>query len=446
MASAPSAAQADRVPYQRFSELILVSVAGHYVFALFYGVVLGQWGIALALGGPATLVLGLFPLVKASVSPVRTRIISHAVLLLNFLGLNLSVIWMGLHAATSAWWLVWWPMFVAHLIGVRDGLAWITLALLAAVGLWLNEQHQWIAPLMRQEDNPLLLMQMGFLLIGAGFGVVVRRAHDRYEHDIKVQQATINQQKQALEWRASKLEGMLQVVQQSNLDRTRMFAQISHEVRTPLNGLLGFAQLLKMTPLSEQQSLHVEQINRCGDTLLQIVNDVLDFSRLENLSTQLDIQPFDAVRVANEAVDMLAPIALQKGVLLSRNFAVDTLQAVGDPLRVKQVMINLLANALKFTLQGEVQLRCAAHQREDGQACLHVEVQDSGIGIPPDAMAHLFQPFSKASDHTIRQFGGSGLGLAICKRLVDRMNGTIGVSSEPGQGSLFWFEVPLLAR
>jgi len=430
------------VPYRRFSELILVSVVGHYTFALFYGVVMGQWGIALALGGPATLVLGLFPLVKTQLKPWLVRLISHIVLLLNFGGLILAVCWMGLTPATAVWWLVWWPMFVAHLLGVRDGLAWIGLALTAAFFVWFNEARHWVPPVMAYSDNPMLLMQLGFLLIGAGFGVVVRRAHDRYEDSIERHQATIAAQKEALEERARSLEDMLGAVQQANLERTRLFAQISHEVRTPLNGLLGFAQLLQMSQLDDGQARHVAQIRHCGDTMLQIVNDVLDFSRLETQSAELHLEPFNAAALCNEVADMLAPIADQRQVQLRRDWSMQPLWVVGDVLRVKQVLLNLLANAIKFSPGGAVSVRAGLQAGPDGTPCLHVELRDSGIGIPADAMPYLFQPFSKASDNTMREFGGSGLGLAICKRLIDMMQGRIGVQSEAGQGSLFWFEVP----
>src|SRR5690606_9606786 len=144
----------------------------------------------------------------------------------------------------------------------------------------------------------LALMQGGFLAVGVGVSVVVRRAHDRFEEDIEIKRQLIDEQNQALERRALKLESMLQAVQQSSLERTRMFAQISHEVRTPLNGLLGFSQLLARTPLDERQTLHVQQIERCGATLMQIVNEMLDFSRLEGQPARLDISSFDAVQVA----------------------------------------------------------------------------------------------------------------------------------------------------
>jgi signal transduction histidine kinase len=355
----------------------------------------------------------------------------------------LSLMLMGLSPSTAVWWLVWWPMFVAHLMGVVDGLVWVVLALGGAALVWSNQDQHWITPLMHTDDNPMRLMQIGFLLIGAGVSAVVRRAYDRYEEDIASNQRMIDRQNQALESRAVKLEAMLQAVQQSSLERTRLFAQISHEVRTPLNGMLGFAQLLQRTDLSPQQVVHVEQINRCGSTLMQIINDVLDFSRLETHATPLNNQPFNAVQLAHEAVDMVSSIAGQKGVLLVREFPSEEIEAIGDPLRVKQVMLNLLANAVKFTPSGEVSVRCRQLKLDNGAPGLYVEVQDSGIGIPRDAISHLFQPFSQASDATIRQYGGSGLGLAVCKRLVDMMNGRIGVNSEPGQGSLFWFQVPI---
>jgi len=439
----PAQGGAGWIKYQRFSELIVVSVAGHFGFALAYGVLLNQWHIALALGGPALLVLGLYPLFKSRMPPGRVRVLSHVLLIGNVAGLNISLMWMGLSASTAVWWLVWWPMFVVHLMGIADGLIWVALALTSAWLIWANQSAHWVQPLMRPQDNPMAWMQIAFLLIGTSVSVVVRRAYDRYEGDIAANRHMIDQQNKALERRAGKLETMLQAVQQSSLERTSLFAQISHEVRTPLNGLLGFSQLLTLTELSEQQKLHVSQIKRCGATLLQIINDVLDFSRLETHATQLNKEPFNMVQLANEAVDMVSSIAEQKGVLLVREFPGEELVAVGDPLRVKQVMLNLLANALKFTPHGAVAVRCRRLDFDTGQPGLYVEVQDSGIGIPPEAIGHLFQPFNQLSDKTIKQYGGSGLGLAICKRLVDMMQGRIGASSQPGQGSLFWFQVPI---
>lgn len=448
MASPPSPpTPAAWVPYRHFSDLLFVSATGHIAFGAFFGLFYGQPLLALSLCGSGLLVGSLFPLLRSRVSARLARSLAHAALLVNLLATSVSLIWIGLSAEVSVWWLVWWPMFVAHILGTRDGLAWVPVTLLTAAGIWANDQAGWLTPLMDASQVPMIVLQAGFLLIGAGVGVVVRRAFDGYHSDIGRQQRIIQSQQQSLADRANHLEEMLQALQQANLERTRLFAQLSHEVRTPLNGVLGFAQLLERTPLDAQQARHVQQINQCGDTLLQLVNEVLDFSRLEARHTQIECRGFDALVLAQEAMDMVSPTATHKGVTLHMEHdggPADEL--MGDPLRIKQVMLNLLANAVKFTDNGQVTLRCHWSRCPTSATLLRVEVQDSGIGVPASAIPHLFKPFCEASDHTIQRYGGSGLGLAICKRLVDMMGGDIGVSSEPGQGSLFWFSVPVGRR
>lgn len=429
--------------YRRFSELIFLSVSGHFVFAVFYGLYLGAAPIGLGLTLPSLLVLALFPLSKTQIRRQLLRLLSHAALVVDFMGLVVSLIWMGMPASTSAWWCALWPLFVAHLIGVVDGLVWFLIGAAGVTFIWANEHYQWITPILRPEDNPVQLMQVVYVMVVLSFGLIVRSAFDRYNRAIEQKQRTIDEQHQALAQRNQTLEDMLQALQQANLERTRMFASISHEVRTPLNGLVGFLQLLKQTSLTPQQLSYLEQVNKCSDTLLQIVNEVLDFSRLESAPTQLTQVAFDPIKVAHEAIDMMESVAQHKGVVIVRELPSTALSVVGDPLRLKQVILNLLGNALKFTEKGTVRVRCQAELASGSEPTLHVEVQDTGIGIPLEVQAQLFQPFSPASDQTMRQYGGSGLGLAICKRLVDMMEGRIGVSSRPGSGSLFWFDVPI---
>ncbi|MDO9237755.1 MAG: HAMP domain-containing sensor histidine kinase [Aquabacterium sp.] len=418
MASPTSAYQAaGSSRHRQLSELACLLVAGHFAVAGYYGLFIGQWAIAAVLALSALPVLGLVPLVRSTHPPSRIRGITYVVLLINLLGFDLALMWMGLSASVAVWALIWWPICGAQSMGFKDGLMLMGLCLASALLIGLNQSQAWVSPHMLHEQNPVWLMQLICLVVGVSFGLIVRRAQGR----IRIR---------------------IEAVKQSSLDRSQLFAQISHEVRNPLNGMMGFAQLLNTTPLTPQQKGYVQQIHRCGDMLTQLINDVLDFSRLETHSSHLVCEPFDLILVANEAADMVSSIADQKGVALIRDFPCGDLAAVGDALRVKQVLLNLLANAVKFTATGEVTVRCRALQLGDGQAGLHVEVQDSGIGIPEDVMGHLFQPFSKASDKTMRQYGGSGLGLAICKRLVDMMKGQIGVSSQLGQGSLFWFEMP----
>jgi len=448
MASPPSRpSPAAWVPYQRFSDLLFVSVLGHLAFAIFFGVVHGQPMIAACLGLSSAMVGALFPLMRSRVSAPKVRAIAHAALFGNMLLVMVSLIWMGQGPEASVWWLVWWPMFVAHVLGWRDGVAWVPVNLLAAGAMWWHSAHPILVPKMDARDIPVPLLQVGFLLIGCGVGLVVRRLYEGYQRDIGRQQATIRAQQLELTEHTAQLEDMLQALQQANLERTRLFAQLSHEVRTPLNGVLGFAQLLGQTQLTEAQTRHLNQINQCGATLLQMVNEVLDFSRLEERSTtKVEKVPFDLLRVSQEAMDMVLPMALTKGVTLHLERDLDSTELVGDPLRIKQVMLNLLANAVKFSSEGSVTLRCGlgpSDRQGDASTWLKVEVQDCGIGVPAQALPHLFEPFCEASDRTIGQYGGSGLGLAICKRLVDAMGGRIGAQSEAGQGSLFWFSVPV---
>lgn len=440
------------VPYQRFSDLLFVSVAGHLAFAVFFGLFCGQPLIGACLGLSSAMIGVLFPLMRSSVAATKVRVIAHAALFANMLLVMVSLIWMGQAPEASVWWLVWWPMFVAHVLGWRDGVAWVPVTLLAAAAMWWHGLHPVLQPRMDARELPMHLLQAGFLLIGCGVGLVVRRAYEGYQRDISRQQATIRAQQMELTEHTTQLEDMLQALQQANLERTRLFAQLSHEVRTPLNGVLGFAQLMGQTPLSDTQSRHLAQINQCGATLLQMVNEVLDFSRMEERTTRVEKVPFDLLRVAQEAMDMVLPMAMAKGVTLHMERELQegpVGELMGDPLRIKQVMLNLLANAVKFTSQGEVTLRCrmevmqSAADRSGESTWLRIEVQDCGIGVPASALPHLFEPFCEASDRTIARYGGSGLGLAICKRLVDAMGGRIGASSQPGQGSLFWFEVPV---
>lgn len=434
------------VPFKRFSELVFVSAAGHLAFALFYGLVCGDMlvGAVLALGG---VLMGSLYLVFRSSLPARCmRRLAHAVLLADLVVVTLSLAWTGLPPMGAAWWLVWWPLFAVHMLGVRDGLWWGPLTLVAGGLLWANAHHQWVLARLPATESPVLWMQVGFMLVGLGVGWVVRRAHEGYHRDIARQQATISAQQAALSSRAQELEGMLQAVQQASLDRTRLFAQISHEVRTPLNGLLGFAQLLDLTALDETQRSHLRHIHQCGDTLLHMVNELLDFSRLESRSDALSAERIDVSNLVDEALGMVRPMATAKGVGLRCEFLTLPEAVVGDPLRLKQVLLNLLANAIKFSSQGFVTLRCRGSLGADGGAVLCVEVQDEGVGVPAEALPHLFEPFSEATQRTWKRHGGTGLGLAICRRLVQRMGGRIGVQSQLGVGSLFWFEIPAEGR
>lgn len=219
-------------------------------------------------------------------------------------------------------------------------------------------------------------------------------------------------------------------------------ATMSHEIRTPMNSILGFTQTLRRRDdLPDEARRQLELIHRAGGSLLAVVNDILDYSRLDAGEVELSLAPQIPMSVARDALEIITPAAEAKGLDIALEEAGPTdLAVMLDDLRVRQILLNLLSNAVKFTAAGQVRLKVTA--RDQGpDVLLRFEVHDTGLGIPRELMTRLFRRFSQADSSVSRAFGGSGLGLAICKGLVEAMGGLIGVKSQPGYGSVFWFEI-----
>lgn len=242
--------------------------------------------------------------------------------------------------------------------------------------------------------------------------------------------------------KAEALQRAKDLAEQANKFKAEFLANMSHEIRTPINAIIGMVHLLHQTPLSDKQVEYLHAIDNSADNLLQLINDILDFSKIEAGKLQLEEKSFNIRSVVEQLVSTMRFKATEKGVQLILQIDENVPPAVaGDPLRLNQIMLNLISNAIKFTHDGEITVTVKLIDVIDDKARMYFNVRDTGIGIPPDRLSNIFESFTQANSDTTRIYGGTGLGLSIVKKLIDMLNGAIMVKSKLGEGSEFIFEI-----
>ncbi len=424
----------------RTAALVGISAAGWGFFSV-RALVTRDYPFSATTAVAALLTAGVYLTLR--LRPAWTRPLAHANAALATLFILLSCLLTGQVLSASLPYLVCVPLAVGYLQGIRNASIWAGICAATAV---LNEVLMRVMPLRPSYVNSTIdytIATVVLIVLTVGLVTGSERVHAAHLAALKRREATIESLLRGLEKKGREAEQARDRAIAASRAKGEFVATLSHEIRTPLNGVLGMAGLLLDDEMPPQQRELVRTIRTSGDALLALLNDMLDFSKIEAGRIELERAPFDLRDCVEDTFDLVGVSAANKRIRLAYVASPGVAHVLGDAGRVRQILVNLVGNAVKFTERGEIVIVIDAAPAEGGACEIHVAVRDSGIGIAEERIASLFEPFTQADASTTNKFGGTGLGLAICRKLAEVMGGRAWVESRLGEGSTFHVTVKL---